>query len=78
MENYGTFGQTGNENIIRRIRLPCWITKATHIHPEYVILIAFPLPQLLHEHSLMLRYAYTACLVGTYEHLLSWVFVFMR
>jgi len=32
---------------------------------EYVILIAFPLQQWLHERSAMLRYTYTACLVMT-------------
>jgi len=28
---------------IWRIRIACWITKATNTHPEYVIPIAFPL-----------------------------------
>jgi hypothetical protein len=28
---------------IWRVRIACWITKATDIHSEYVILIAFPL-----------------------------------
>jgi len=30
--------------------------KATSTHSEYVILIAFPLQQWLHEHTSMLRY----------------------
>ena len=50
---------------IRRMRFACWIPKATNTHSEYVILIAFPLQQWLHEHASMLRYSYsyTACLV---------------
>ena len=36
---------------IWRMRIACWIPKATytHSHSQYVILIAFPLQQLLHE-----------------------------
>jgi len=41
--------------------IACWIPKSTRTHSEYVILIAFPLQQLLHEHIIML-YA-LACLV---------------
>jgi len=46
-----------------RMRLACWITKATNTHSEYVLLIAFPLQQRLHESSLMLRYTYNAFVV---------------
>ena len=35
--------------IIWRIHIAYWITKATHTQSEYVILIAFPLQQWLHE-----------------------------
>jgi hypothetical protein len=28
-----------------RMRIACWITKATNTHSQYVILIAFPLQQ---------------------------------
>jgi len=48
---------------ICRVRIACWIPKATYRHPEYVILIAFPLQQWLHERASMLRYMYIACLV---------------
>jgi hypothetical protein len=34
---------------IRRMRFACWITKATHTHSEYAILIAFPWKQCLRE-----------------------------
>jgi len=27
------------DNTIRRMRIACWITKATHTHSEYVILL---------------------------------------
>jgi hypothetical protein len=46
-----------------RMRFACWIPKAISTHSEYVILIDFPLPQLLHERISMLRYAYIASLV---------------
>ena len=45
---------------IWRMLVACWITKATNTYSEYVILIAFPLQQWLHESSSMLRYAYIA------------------
>jgi len=41
--------------------IACWIPKSTNTHSEYVILIAFPLQQLLHEHIIMLYVL--ACLV---------------
>ena len=46
-----------------RKRISCWIPKATNIHSEYVIHIAFTLRQWLHERASMLRYAYIASLV---------------
>ena len=46
-----------------RMRTACRIPKATNTHLQYVILIAFPLQQWLHEHALMLRYTYIECLV---------------
>jgi hypothetical protein len=45
------------------IRIACWIPKATNTLSEYVILIAFPLQQRLHERASMLRYTYIVCLV---------------
>ena len=44
-----------------RMRIACWITKATNTHSEYVILIAFPLQQWLHERASMLCYTYIVC-----------------
>ena len=45
------------------MRFACWIPNATDTHPEYIILIAFPLQQLLHERGSMLRYMYIAGIV---------------
>jgi len=49
------------------MRIACWIPKASYTHSEYVILIAFPRQQWLHERALMLRYTYIAffvCMMG--------------
>jgi hypothetical protein len=35
---YGTARQATDDNIIRRMRFACWITKATDTHSECVIL----------------------------------------
>jgi len=47
---------------IWRMRIVCWITKATGIHSEYGIPIAFLLQQWLHKRDSMLRHTYTVCL----------------
>ena len=41
MEKYCRAGQATDDNIIWRMRIACWITKAIDIHSEYVILIVF-------------------------------------
>jgi len=51
---------------IWRMRIACWITKATNTHSEYVILIAFPVQQRMHERASTLRYTNIACLVNTH------------
>jgi hypothetical protein len=40
---------------IWRMRIACWIPKATNIHSEYVIIISFPRQRLLRERACMLR-----------------------
>ena len=46
---------------IWRMRIACWITKATDTHSEYVLThIAFPLQQWLHERASILHYKYFA------------------
>jgi len=54
---------------IRRIRIACWIPKATNTQTQYVLLIAFPLQHWLHERSSMLSYAYIACLVSNFDQM---------
>jgi hypothetical protein len=51
------------EMIIWRMRIACWIPKATNTHSEYATLIAFPLQQRLRERVSMLRYKHIARLV---------------
>jgi hypothetical protein len=48
-KNTSRVRQATRNIIIRRMRVVCWITKAKYTHSEYVILIAFPLQQWLHE-----------------------------
>jgi hypothetical protein len=49
---------------IRHMQFTCWVLKATNTHSECVILVVFPLQQLLHESASMLCYMYITCLVG--------------
>jgi hypothetical protein len=55
VEKYSTAGQTTDDNVIRRMRFACWITKPTDTHAEHVILIAFPLQQWFRERPSILR-----------------------
>jgi hypothetical protein len=61
MEKYGTARQAKDDNMIRRMRTACWITKATNTHSDYVMLIAFPLQQWLLELASVFR-SYVHCL----------------
>jgi hypothetical protein len=48
--------QPGRPQMIRwHMCIVCWISKATNTRSEYVILIAFPLKQWLHELPSLLR-----------------------
>jgi hypothetical protein len=53
---YGRAGQSTDDNIIRRVRFECCITKATDTHTEYAILTAFLRQQWLRERASMLCY----------------------
>ena len=46
-----------------RMRIACWILKATNTHSDYVILIVYPLQEWFHEHASLLCYTFIACLV---------------
>jgi hypothetical protein len=48
---------------IWRMRIACWIIKATDTHSEYVILNPFPPHQWLHERASLLRFTCTACVL---------------
>jgi hypothetical protein len=51
------------EVTISRMRIACWINKATDTHTEFEILVAFPLQQWLQKRACGLRYTYICCLV---------------
>jgi hypothetical protein len=56
--------------VIWRMRIACWKPKARNMASEYVIRIAFPLQQQLHERATILLYMYIACLGGPkFQHL---------
>jgi hypothetical protein len=63
VEKYGRARQATDDNIIRRMRITCRITKATDTHAEYVVLIAFPRQQWLRERASILCYTYITFLV---------------
>jgi hypothetical protein len=52
---------------MRRMRFACWITKATEIPLEYVILIAFPRQQMLRERASMSPYTQITCFVTIFH-----------
>jgi hypothetical protein len=59
VEGYCRAGQATDDNIIERRRVALWLSKTTNTYSEYVILIAFPLHQSLHEHASVIRYTHT-------------------
>jgi hypothetical protein len=61
VDNYGR-ALLATGDIIGRMRIACWITKATDTHPEYVVLFAVFLQQWLYESASALRYTYIACI----------------
>ena len=48
---------------IWRMRIACWIPKATNIHSEHVIIVYFQQQQWWNESTLVLRHTYFASLV---------------
>jgi hypothetical protein len=47
------------------LRIACRITKANETHTRYVIIIAIPRQQWLHERASLLPYIYVTCVVST-------------
>jgi len=54
VEKYCRAGQAIDNNITLRMRIACWITKATNTHSEYVVLMAFQRQQWLRERASVL------------------------
>ena len=48
---------------IWRMRIACWVPKATKAHTACVMIIAFTLQQWMYEGASILRYTFIACLV---------------
>ena len=63
MEKYGTAGQATDDKILRRMRIACWINKATDTHSEYVLLIVFPRHPWLRDTGLNITFMRTLLLV---------------
>jgi hypothetical protein len=61
VEKYSKAGQD-TDDIMEHAFGARWIPKATNKHFEYVIFIAFPLQQWLHERASVLRYTFIPCL----------------
>jgi len=55
-KKYDRARQATDDDIIRRMRFACWITRAADTHSEYAIPTAFPRQQWLCERAPMLRY----------------------
>jgi hypothetical protein len=53
-----------DDNIIRRMRVECCVTKAKNTHSEYAIFLGFSRQHWLRERASVLRYTYIICLVG--------------
>jgi hypothetical protein len=55
VEKYGTDRQATDDNMLRRMRIAFWITKAAYTHLENEIFTAFPRQRWLHERASVLR-----------------------
>jgi hypothetical protein len=58
---------------IWRMRIACWITKATNTHSQYLIPTVIPLQQWLQERASLLHYTYIVCLFMLYLVEVSYV-----
>ena len=63
MEKCCRAGEATDDHITRRMRFPCWITKAITTHSEYVMLIAFTWQKWLRKRPPILLYTCMACLI---------------
>ena len=60
MEKYGRAREATDGNIIWRMRVACWITKATNTHWAYIIVTAFLRQEWLRERTWM-SHLYVHC-----------------
>jgi hypothetical protein len=67
-KKYGTARQATDDNLMQLKRFAYRVLKSTNTPSQYVILIGFPLQQLLHERPSIFRYKYIACLVNLYSN----------
>ena len=65
MEKYVGAREATDDNTTQRMRLACWVTKATDTHSQCLILTAFSRQQWLRERATILRYTYIASLVSS-------------
>jgi len=64
LDNVENFLESSRPHVtVWHMRIVYWIPKATNKLSEYVILVAFPLPQWLYKGASMLPYTYIACIV---------------
>ena len=63
MENYCRVRQATDDDIVGQRRFVCWITRATDIQSNVLILIAFPREKMLGASPSMLGLYVTACFV---------------
>jgi hypothetical protein len=62
-ENMGTDGQATDDNMIRRMRIACWVTKATDTRPQYWYAYCFSTTTMVKRSRLNITLLDTACLV---------------
>jgi hypothetical protein len=55
VQKYGIAIQVTDDNTMRRMRLACWVSKATDMHSEYIIALVIAQQQRLREHASVLR-----------------------
>ena len=64
VEKYGRAKHVTDENIIKRMRFACWITKDTHTY-KYFILSACPRHQWIRKGAWIVRYTHTVLFRGS-------------
>ena len=63
-KKYCTARQVTDDIVTRRMSIACWIPKATNSHPNYAMLIAFPVQTMAARTRINYVYTHTACPVA--------------